>query len=67
MKSEDVGRWIEVKLKEQGISQSNLCRRSGITRSTLSAIIKGTRSPGLNTFISIADALGYDLKIVKKG
>ena len=51
--------------KEQNISQSQLAKLTGNKLQAISRIEKKEHSPSLKLFYSMANALGYDLKLVK--
>ena len=53
------GDWLLQRLKEKGWTQSELARRAGLSRGTLSNIINGERGVGENTLIAVAHVLGY--------
>lgn len=52
--------------KEQNMSQKQLAKLTGNKQQAISRIEKKEHSPSLKLFYSIVNALGYDLKIVKK-
>ena len=52
--------------KENNISQSQLAKRTGNKQQAISRIEKKEHSPSLKLFYSMVDALGYELRIVKK-
>lgn len=52
--------------KNSGLNQIELAEESGCTQNTISRIEIGAHRPTLRTFCSILNALGYELKIVKK-
>ena len=52
--------------KEQKKSQKDLASLIGIKQQAISRIEKKEHSPSLKLFDSLLDALGYELKIVKK-
>lgn len=52
---------------EQSISQSKLARLTGKKQQVISRIENRKHSPSLNLFCCIVHALGYDLKLEKKG
>ena len=52
--------------KENNISQSQLAERTGNKQQAISRIEKKEHSPSLKLFYSMVDALGYELRIVKK-
>lgn len=49
--------------KSQNISQYELSKRSGISRSVISEIESGKRNVSIAKLTRLADALGTDLKI----
>lgn len=49
-----------------GFNQIELAEKSGCTQNTISRVETGLCRPTLRTICSILDALGYELKIVKK-
>ena len=51
---------------ESGMTQAEICRRSGIHDHTLSLWMHGERSPRLDIFMAVLDVIGYDLQLVKK-
>lgn len=52
--------------KENNVSQSQLAERTGNKQQAISRIEKKEHSPSLKLFYSMIDALGYELRIVKK-
>jgi transcriptional regulator with XRE-family HTH domain len=46
-----------------GLSQRELARRTGVSRTTVVEIEKGSRDPGLGTLQAILQAVGYDLDV----
>lgn len=53
---------VSAYLKEKGMSQAELARRTGLNKQTISAIIVGdSTSPTLNNAVLIADALGVSI------
>lgn len=52
--------------KEQNISQSKLAELTGNKQQAISRTEKKEHSPSLKLFYSMAYALGYDLKLVKR-
>lgn len=52
--------------KERKISQSHLAKLTGNKQQAISRIEKKEHSPSLRLFYSIVNALGYDLKIIKR-
>jgi transcriptional regulator with XRE-family HTH domain len=49
--------------QESGLSQAELSRRTGMTRSVLSAYARGRRQPGVDALARIAAAVGLELRI----
>lgn len=57
-----------VRIRKQGkISQTKLAELTGNKQQVISRIEKKENSPSLRLFCNILNALGYELKIVKKG
>ena len=52
--------------KKNNVSQSQLAERTGNKQQAISRIEKKEHSPSLKLFYSMVDALGYELRIVKK-
>lgn len=52
--------------KASGISQVELAKQTGIKQQALSRIEKKENGQYLRSVLNIADALGYDLVLVKK-
>lgn len=53
--------------KEKNITQTELAKLTGNKQQAISRIEKKEHSPSLKSFYSIANALGYDVQLVKKG
>jgi transcriptional regulator with XRE-family HTH domain len=51
--------------RESGLSQAELARRSGVTRSVLSAYARGRRQPGVDALARIAAAAGLEVRIAR--
>lgn len=49
--------------KQQGITQAELSRRSGISGAAISLLEKGERNPTLTTAVSISNELGVSLDV----
>lgn len=62
-----VGRNIETKLNEAGISQRELAARTGITEVTISRYINGARIPKATDLLVIARALNCDIESLMQG
>jgi transcriptional regulator with XRE-family HTH domain len=45
-----------------GLSQAELARRAGISRSVLNVYLRGRREPGADALVRIAAAAGFDLE-----
>ena len=57
------GEVVQLYIDEQGITQSELARRMGCARQTVSSVCEeGRRAPRLDTAMAIADALGVSLQ-----
>ncbi len=52
--------------KENNISQTQLAALTGNKQQAISRLEKKENSPSLKLFYSIVDALGYDIKLVKR-
>ena len=57
---------VEIR-KAENMSQIELAKKAGSTQQAISRLERKTNSPSLKLFISILDALGSKLQIVKKG
>lgn len=62
-KLELVGTMIGLRNKK-GISQSELARRSGVPQKTISRMENTKSQPSLGTYYKLADALGYNMKLI---
>jgi predicted XRE-type DNA-binding protein len=49
---------------EQGVSQSELARRLGVSRARVSQLLQHKSSPTLRTMVEVAAALGYEVNPV---
>lgn len=54
----DFGKWLQDELEKRGWGQAELSRRSGIPTGHLSRVVNGSRNPGPELCISIAEAFG---------
>lgn len=61
-----IGEMISLRKKEK-ITQRQLANKIGNKQQVISRIEQKESSPSLKLFCNIIDALGYELKIVKKG
>ena len=61
-----IGEQIKNILWYENKTQVWLARESGITPSTVNAYVNGRYAPNIRTVELLLDALGYELKIVKK-
>lgn len=52
--------------RKQRVTMAELARRSGYTVSTLSYLRGGHSAPLLTTFTDAAEAIGYDVVLVKR-
>ncbi|WP_329612175.1 XRE family transcriptional regulator [Streptomyces brevispora] len=62
--NEDLGRRLRALRREQGLSLSELSRRSRVGKGTLSELESGLRNPTLETLYALATALGHPLSAV---
>jgi transcriptional regulator with XRE-family HTH domain len=49
--------------RESGLSQAELARRAGLTRSVLNAYARGRRQPGVDALARIATAAGLEVRV----
>ena len=57
------GEVVKLYMKERGVSQSELARRMGVARQTVSSLCEeGRRSPRLETAVLVASAFGVPLQ-----
>jgi len=56
--------WLEKEMAERNLSQSELARRSGVTRSAINGVLTGYRNPGPELCESIARAFKIAPEIV---
>jgi transcriptional regulator with XRE-family HTH domain len=47
----------------RGLSQRELARRAGVSRTTVAEIEAGTRDPGLNKLRTVLEGVGLDLEV----
>ncbi|MGW2658875.1 helix-turn-helix domain-containing protein, partial [Streptomyces sp. NPDC001478] len=59
--NEDVGRRLRALRRERELSLSELARRSGVGKGTLSELESGSRNPTLETLYALTTALGLPL------
>lgn len=52
---------IARRMADQGVSQSELARRLGVSRARVSQLMRHTSSPTLRTMVEVAAALGCDV------
>jgi DNA-binding XRE family transcriptional regulator len=60
-----VDKLVEIRKKEN-ISQKQLAELTGNKQQSISRTEKGEHSPSLKLFCNLLNAMGYELKIVKK-
>jgi transcriptional regulator with XRE-family HTH domain len=53
-------------LRRSGLSQAELARRAGISRSVLNAYLRGGREPGGDALLRIAAAAGMSLQVGRR-
>lgn len=63
----DVGRRLRTLRVERGLSLSELARRSGLGKGTLSELETGQRNPTLDTLFAITSALRLPLSVALSG
>ena len=61
-----IGEMISLR-KQQRITQSKLAYMTGSKQQAISRVEKKENNPSLKFFCNMLNALGYELKIVKKG
>jgi transcriptional regulator with XRE-family HTH domain len=49
-----------------GLSQAELARRAGISRSVLNVYLRGRREPGADALVRLAAAAGFDLEPTRR-
>ena len=60
MTSNAFAEWLGGQLQTRRLSQRQLAERSGVSHSTISRILNGTRTPSLGTAARLAKALGHN-------
>ena len=65
--SKRFGNRVRSLMDEKGLSQAELARRSGTSRSVINTLIKGERNPSLLTALTISRALGSSLDQLVSG
>jgi transcriptional regulator with XRE-family HTH domain len=53
-------------IEQSGLSQAELARRAGLSRSVLNAYVKGHREPGADALLRIAAASGVKLEMGRR-
>lgn len=54
---------VQMALDQSGLSQAELARRAGISRSVLNTYLKGHREPGADALLRIVSAAGGKLEL----
>lgn len=62
----DFGEELRRILREKGMSQTGLSKMTNISKTTIRNWYHDYRSPSLDNAEFVLDALGYEIKIVKK-
>lgn len=62
----EIGRIIQIRRKELGITQQELADICEVGINTLVAIERGQGNPSVKTLIKIGSALGYDLVLQRR-
>jgi transcriptional regulator with XRE-family HTH domain len=57
-----LGKYIEAELQKRGMTQSELARKAGVSRSGINVIIKGQNKPSTNLLKEISKALGIPIE-----
>src|SRR5947207_14294106 len=57
------GELIREARRRSGLSQAELARRAGLTRSVLNAYERGRRQPGVDALARVLDSAGLDLRV----
>lgn len=52
---------LAVLLRDKGLSQRELAKKSGLDESTISLYMSGSRTPNLKNHIKLCEALGVDI------
>jgi len=60
-----IDEFIKIRKKEK-ISQAKLSELTGNKQQVISRLERKQNSPSLKLFVTLVDALGYELKIIKK-
>ena len=61
------GATLTEKIKTQsGLSQAELARRAGLSRSVVNAYLKGSREPGADALARLAAAGGFELQLGRR-
>jgi len=61
-----VGQQIEAIVARRGMTQRELAIASGVGESHLNTIIRGHTTPHVRTLENIAEAIGYEVRLVPK-
>ena len=61
-----IGLQLKIARVENELSSADLSRKAGISRAHMSEIESGKKSPSIAATNKLCEALGYDLRIVKK-
>lgn len=59
-------RLVRQVFQASGLSQAELARRAGISRSVLNVYLRGHREPGTDALLRICTAAGVDLKLERR-
>lgn len=52
--------------ERSGLSQAELARRAGLSRSVVNAYLKGSREPGVDALARLAAAGGFELRLGRR-
>ena len=57
---------IIVRAEARGVTRYRLAKDAGISPAQLTHLLRGTRKVSVNTLARLADALGYDVRFVRR-
>ena len=58
--------WLSKAIKEKGITQVELAKKTGVSKSSITMYIRGNVSPKRETLEKILHELGYNIDFVKQ-
>ena len=63
----DIVAFIEGQMNYQFMSQRAMAQKAKLTEAQVSRTLRRSQKPGYTTIVKMLDALGFELKITKKG